>query len=206
MITKTRIAGVLTALVCGALILFGVLFGLMPQLAAAENTNGLAQDARSLNDTYRVQLGMLEQADQNSSQLEASLGELRQALPDTADSAAWIDELRQLEKSTSTYVKQFEVKQFAQEQQAAAAPTGGGSAPAEDSAASAPPTGPLAIPITLQVAGANYKDAAKFVDAVQNGSRLFLVRHAQILEQDSDGGAAWYATLDGFIYALPEPK
>jgi len=122
-ITKTRIAGLLTALLCAALILFGVLGGLMPQLAAVDATNDEVESAESLNDNYRLRLAMLQKADKESGELDASLDELRKALPRTAATAAWFESLAALEKRYDGNVSLFEVRDpLQQEDPQASAP------------------------------------------------------------------------------------
>lgn len=213
MITKSRIAGLLTLLVCAGLVLFGVFVGLMPQLATAESTLNDADSASSINDNYRIQLAMLQQADKDSSEVTRSLEELRKALPDTADTASWFSQLYDLEKKFNGNVALFEVKNPLQEktQQPAPAPADGKAASGDQAQtpsaeeAAATPSGPLPVPISLQFATkGDEKDVAGFIHEVQTGSRLFVVTSAQaIFDKDKK---IWRAQLDGNLYVLADAK
>lgn len=220
MITKTRIAGLLTALICGALILFGVLGGLMPQLAAAEGTNAQIENTKTLNDASRIQLAVLQQAGENSGELEASLEELRTALPETAASAAWLDELREIEKASKAQVNGFSVVDPLQgdQQQAAAqqppadganaagegASTAGAGAQTSAGAAESAPvaSGVLPIPVKVEIAAANRKSATEFMRRLQTGSRLFLVKKVRIYEDKEHDPIIWRAVANGSLFTF----
>lgn len=220
MSTKTRLWVLGTVIVCGALILFGVAGGLMPQLASASSTNALADDAEQLNDIQRAQLTQLENAQKNIGELESQLEDLRKAIPDTAGSADWIAELHDAERASGVRVTAFDVQvPLSDETAAQAAPAAeesadGGDAAAEDSSgeSTAPSTdaeqpqasGASPIPITLVATGESRADVAEFMRAIQAGDRLFAVQSVQIVFEESENGPPWKATATGSLFYAAE--
>lgn len=218
MSTKTRLWVLGTAIICGALILLGIVGGLMPQLASASATNGLAEGAEQLNEVQRAQLSQLEAATENSDELESQLDELRLAIPDTAASADWIEALHGAEESSGTIVTDFAVISPLSDPDAAKAapPAAAETAPEGEAGDEAPVTaapetapqeaaGVSPIPITLTVEGNTRADVADFVRDMQAGDRLFIVTSVNIVFDEGASGPPWSATTTGTLYyASPE--
>lgn len=197
---KTRLWILGTAVICGALVIFGLFAGLLPQLSSAASTAGLALSAESQNDVQRTQLAALQAAEKRMPELTRELEELHAAIPDTAESADFVRQLAMLEETTGARVKAFEVKPPVEDRGAAdlnaapAAPApeadasaegtsdGSGDAPAAgDVSATAGSTavGPLAIPIELEIIG-SAEQVTAFVRGLQNGERLIEVNGTSI--------------------------
>lgn len=196
MSAKTRLWILGTAVICGALVLFGLLGGLLPQLSAASSTSSLAQSAESQNEVQRTQVQALQAAEKRMPELSQELEALRAAIPDTADSADFVRELAELEASTGARIAKFEVKPPIEDRGAGDGSTAG-AAPAAEGAtadtaesadAAAPPAdasvpavvGPLAIPFELEFIG-SVDQVTAFVRGLQNGARLVEVNGTAIV-------------------------
>lgn len=192
---KTRLWVLGTAIVCGALILIGVVGGLLPQLQAAKSTNDLALNAEDLNMLQQVQLAQLQAAKENSGELSTQLTELRKAIPDTAASSAWVAELHLIERDSGALVSEFAV----------VAPLSGDAAAAPPAEGAPAATGPQQIPVTLKIVGDSRKQVAEFVRAVQAGDRFVLVQSVAISVEAGDDSEVWTANLAGLMYAHVDP-
>ncbi|MBC9925918.1 MULTISPECIES: GspMb/PilO family protein [unclassified Leucobacter] len=211
MSAKTRLWVLGAGVVSAALILFGIIGGLLPQLAIASSTDDLAESAQIRNDAQVVQIQMLQQAEKNRAELEAVATELSGSLPATVASAELLRELEtlalqsgvQLTSVTASSPVPPEVDPeaaAAEAAAAAAADTAGDGAGAEAANAAepapAPAAGLTAIPLNVVAAGAP-EALANFARALQTGQRLILVKQLDIVE-GSEGAST--ATLDGLIF------
>lgn len=196
MSAKTRLWVLGTIIICAAVILVGVVGGLMPQLSAAKNTNRVADETAQLKEIQRTQLTALQQARKEASLLEEQLAELRDAIPETAASAAWVDDLHRAEGASEARVSNFEV--------GTPLPIGEGEEEAANQTSDDPapqPSGEVApIPITLQVIGPERADVAEFMRLAQAGDRLFTVRTLRISFESSGDDMPWRAEANGFLY------
>lgn len=188
---KTRLWVLGTAIVCGALILIGVVGGLLPQLQAAKSTNDLALNAEDLNMLQQVQLAQLQAAKENSGELSTQLTELRKAIPDTAASSAWVAELHLIERESGALVSEFLV----------VPPLNGDAAGAQPADGEAVAGGPQQIPVTLTVVGTSRKQVAEFVRDVQVGDRFVLAESVEISVDPAKDLVPWKAQLVGKVFA-----
>jgi len=204
---KTRIWIMGTALICGALVMLGVLGGLLPQLTAAAATNLQADSQVQVNDTQRTQLSRFQQAEETLDELSAELEELRKALPATAASADWVGQLRRFEESSGARVTGFLVKAPISEEsgsvQQAPAAEGPDQQPGDDQASA---VALIPIPVSIEVAAPELSSAASFMRSLQIGERLFVVKSVEILfeENASDPEMPWKARAHGILYTVPE--
>lgn len=218
---KTRVWALLTGLVCIAVLMVGVVGGLLPQLTSAGATFALVGDTRQRNDVSRTQIAALQEQQGRLAQLTEELEELRTAIPDTAASAAWLRQLAEIEQASGASVTSFHLStptegagaeatggsegaeaadaEDASDAASADAPAegdaGAASGDAGGSSAGAPAPGVLIIPFELVVTG-DEAQVTEFVRLLQTGERLVTVRRVTQLVSD-DG---WQATVSGELY------
>lgn len=202
---KTRIWVLGTVLICGVLVLLGVLGGLLPQLTAARSTQILIGAAEMRNDAQRTQLAALVAAEPRRAVLTEQLAELREAMPATVASAAFARELHDIEGATGARVVRFSLLPpvAATTEVAAEAPSDGTASDTEAEApeASAAAGGTITIPVSLEVSGGR-DQVVEFARRLQLGSRLLTV---DSVEQRGGGSSAESdtLTLTGAIYVAP---
>lgn len=213
MSAKTRLWALGAGVVSAALILFGIVGGLLPQLAIASSTDDLAESAQIRNDAQAVQIQMLQKAEKNRAELETVATELSGSLPATVASAELLRELEtlavqsgvQLTSVTASSPVPPEVDPEAAAAEAAAAEASATEAAPADAGAEAanaaepapaPAAGLTAIPLNVVAAGTP-EALANFARALQTGQRLILVKQLDIVE-GTEGAST--ATLDGLIF------
>lgn len=212
MSAKTRLWILGTVVLCAALVLFGVVAGLLPQLSAAASTDSLAENTSDLNTVQEARLAQLQNAKTRADELKAELAELRKAIPDAAVSSAWVEELHRIESASGVRVTDFTVASLAEGQgaQQSAPPADG----ATDASAAPAEAGPQQIPITIAVEGKDRKSVADFVRRLQEGDRLVKVVALDVKGEGIGGdssetgaeatGEKWTSQITGFLFALPE--
>lgn len=207
MSAKTRIWVLGTALICGALVVLGIVGGLMPQFAVAAATNLQSDTQVQLNDSQREQLSRFQQAEETLDELSTELEELRKALPSTAASAEWVGEVHRFEESSGSRVTDFLVKapisdQSASEEQAPAGEEADQQA-GEEPASSG---GLIPIPVSIEAVAPDRSSASSFMRSLQTGERLFVIKSVDIFldEASLDPEMPWKARAHGILYTVPE--
>lgn len=217
MSAKTRLWVLGAGVVSAALILFGIVGGLLPQLAIASSTDDLAESAQIRNDAQALQIQMLQKAEKNRAELESVATELSGSLPATVASAELLRELDALAIQTGVQLTSVtasspvppEVDPEAAAAEAAAAEAAAAEAAPGDAGteaanaaepAPAPAAGLTAIPLNVVAAGTP-EALANFARALQTGQRLILVKQLDIVE-GTEGTST--ATLDGLIFIAAE--
>lgn len=207
MSAKTRLWTLGAGIVSAALILFGVVGGLLPQLAIASSTDDLAESAQIRNDAQVLQIAMLTDAEKRRTELESTVAELEASLPATAASAQLLRELDQLALDNGVQLTTVTASTPAPPEpdpnavpEDAAAPPEGVEAANADEPVTAPAAGLLTIPISVVAEG--QPDAlANFVRQVQLGQRLVIMQQIDIAES---GEGVSSATITGFIFIAPK--
>ena len=204
---KTRLWMIVTGLLCAIVVLYGVFAGLAPQLAVASNTHGLVENTEQLNETQRLQLTMLQGAEDNADELEGELQELQEAIPASAEWAQFLQELQGIEAATGARISGITVEPTILPEVAATDPT----APVEgadaaetdttvaddaaavdaevvDTTAAAPVavTGLVEMPIAVSLSG-DPGQIAEFIRELQTADRLFVARTVEIAA--AEGGS-----------------
>lgn len=200
--TKTRLWVLVTGLLCGLVVLYGVLMGLLPQLAAASQTRVEASSARLINDAQHTQLAVLQEADRDADQLAENLTELELAIPTGGGWTEFLRELQEIQAATGAVVTgvtvQPNVPPTPEADPAAAADSAAATEPADGEAAATASTNLVQVPVALTVTGTT-EQVAEFLRQVQIGKRLFVVTNVEI----SDTSEATTGTATGSIYVAP---
>lgn len=206
MSAKTRIWVLGTALICGVLVLLGIVGGLMPQFAAAATTNLQSDTQAQLNEAQRGQLSRLQQAEETLDELSAELEELRKALPATAASADWVGELHGFEESSGARVTHFLVNApISDETASAEQPPVVEEADQQAAEEPASASGLIPIPVSIEIAAPERSNAASFMQSIQTGERLFVVKSIDIFFDEAavDSEMLWTARAHGILYTVP---
>ena len=220
MSTKTRLWVLVTALLCVLLVIFGVLAGLLPQLANATLIRNEASNTQLLIDTQGIQLERLQEADRNAEDLAAQLAELEVAIPTSADWPRFLRELQGIQAATGAVVTEVKAEPgVAPEPEAAPAATDpAAEAPAAGGAETTTPTDTAAsgenapapsnlvkIPLNVVVSGSP-EQVVEFLRQLQVGGRLFLLSDSEVSVSTGSGEDATTiatGTVNGFIYVVP---
>lgn len=210
MSTKTRLWVLVTGLLCALVVLYGVVAGLLPQLAQASQTRAEADGAQLIIDTQRTQLERLKAADRDADQLAETLAELELAIPTGPDWPEFLRELQEIQAATGAVVSEVTVQPSVlpsseADPAAATAPAEGDAAGADaaggapvDPAAATASTNLIQVPLSLTVTGTTDQVAA-FLRLVQTGNRLFVVADVEInaVSETTSG------IVNGAIYVAP---
>ncbi|WP_308467471.1 hypothetical protein [Rathayibacter soli] len=197
--SRIWIIGAIVAMI--AVVIFGVLLGVQPQLAAASDANQQQQSIAAQNGAKQAALEQLKTDYKNLPALKSTLAELQKSIPPHADLPAFISDLNALAGATSTTVTGVTVSDaqpYVPPVTAAVPAPGAAGAtatPSPSASASAPAAAPkpatpeapapvtnakitggnfVAVPIKITVSG-DYGQALAFMDGLQHGQRLFLV-------------------------------
>lgn len=205
MSAKTRIWVLGTALICGALVVLGIVGGLMPQFAVAAATNLQSDTQVQLNDSQREQLGRFQQAEETLDELSTELEELRKALPSTAASAEWVGEVHRFEESSGSRVTDFLVKAPISDQSASAEQTPVDESDQQAGEEPASSGGLIPIPVSIEAVAPDRSSASSFIRSLQAGERLFVIKSVDIFldEASLDPEMPWKARANGILYTVP---
>jgi Tfp pilus assembly protein PilO len=199
---RSRIWIIASIVAMVAVVIFGGLLGVQPQLTAASTANQERHAIAEQNVAKQAALQKLKTDFEKLPELKQTLEQLQQSVPPHADLPAFIDDLNALAAATATTVSGVTVSDaepyLPPVPAPAATPAPGNSTstptPAPTASATATPapkpTTPqapapvtnakitggnfVAIPIKVTVSG-DYSQALAFVDGLQHGKRLFLV-------------------------------
>jgi hypothetical protein len=231
MVTNNRIWIVGAVIVMIAILLMGWFLGASPMLSQAAANDVQRASVESTNAGQEATLASIKEQFENIDALKAELAELQKALPPGSDLSTFIGELHDLEAAsgvTITSITAGDAEEFvpaaplvpevvpeaAAEGADAAAPEAvvpeaevaevdpAVAAAAADAAAL--PVGEfIVIELTLVVSGTQAQ-VIDFIDAVQNGNRLFLVTGLTIAVDETDG--TYQGTVPGNVYVLIDPS
>lgn len=209
MSTRTRIWVLLTGIVCAALILFGVLGGLLPRFSDAAVTYDQAANQQSLNDIQRTQLETLKSQQANSSELEEQFATLEKAIPEGIDSAGLLRDIDAIQQSSGALVENigFGAPMSAELNETAA--TAASPTPetnVEDTSDPATPApqpqpateGIVEVPLSITVAG-TLDQVQEFGRSLQLNDRIVLVNKVDIVGQ----GDRYSGLFEAKAFALP---
>lgn len=104
MSARTRIWIFIVGILCAALVLLGVVGGLMPGLTQASGTYRTELDTRDRNEALRVQIQELEDAQAEIGELEERYEELAAAIPAKVDTKGFLETLQEIEGQTDARV------------------------------------------------------------------------------------------------------
>ncbi len=200
------------ALLCGVLLLYGVLGGLLPQLTSAESTHSLATSAEDQNGIYETQLQALEASASRTDELKEEVARLRVAIPETAASRELLGQLSDIEQSTGVRITSFTLEEAAEgapaeeaaeAAQAEADASGDESQASQAGASTDPPTvsGVQRLGFTMSFSGASREAVTAFIREVQSGDRLLAFDHASFELGNSDD--EWTGTIAGALFVIP---
>lgn len=204
---RIRLWKLVTVVVCAAIVLIGVIGGLLPQLQAAEATSTTADTLREQNEMQQTTIAMLNQHVQDRAGLEAKLKELSLAIPGQLHGdAGFFAQLATLQSTTGSSLTSitFEAADPAS-LPAQTASTGATTPPngsAEETAAALTTSSPKqnqvqAYTFSLELKG-EAESNATFIRGLQSGQRL--VRMTSI---EMDGNKA---IVNGQIFTHTEQK
>lgn len=208
---KTRLWVILTGLICALILLYGVLAGLLPQLADASRIRSEASSTEFLIETQQTQLNRLKEADQNSAALAEDLAELELAIPTSPGWAAFLRELQGFEAATGAVVSEAVAQPSILPESGNAAnpaPAADAGADASGDAAATTPEAPVTgtaassglieIPLSLTVTGTT-DQVAEFLRLLQLGDRLLVISRLEIdASSETTSGI-----VEGSIYVAP---
>ena len=220
-----RIISGLTILLMVVLVAAGYLLVAQPQLAAANTANSQLVDTQSQISSSQAALAALKNAQTKLPAMKKQLNALELSIPTDIEGSAYIRGLNDLASAagvTITTIQMVDPHAYVSPVVAAPAattsPTAGPSPSASPSPAATTPavagwtptTDPLItgsnfvdIPVTITIAG-TWDQSLSFIKGLQTGKRLFLV--TGILTKQADDGSGLSTTINGFIYALIDPK
>lgn len=202
--TKTRLWVLAVGVICAAVVLLGVVGGLMPQLTEAGSSYRMLQDVRDRNETVRAQIQELEAAEADLSELELQYEALTSAIPAEVDTAGLLRELQTLQDQSGARVLDLALQPAESLASASEAASSTGETVAEGEAEASTATelpGLSAhidrVPLTLQLQGTP-QQITDFVKALQLGERLVLVDQVEI----TPAGDLSNGTVIGAIFTI----
>ena len=200
-----------------AILLLGWFLGVSPILDQAAAANSQRDTAAASNVALEARTAALKDQFDNLSELEDELGPLSASVPFDGDVSAFLDRINALGDQIGVSLDSLTVGSAevvtageavdptAEAPATDAAPTTEGTA-TEDPATPAEPapadtsTGLVSIPVTVVVKG-GYPQTLAFLGALQNDSRLFLMKTVGV--NGLTDGTPFTGTFDGWIFALP---
>lgn len=203
------------ALIAGALaiLVLGWFLGVSPILDQAAAANAQRDTAAASNVALEARNAALKEQFANLAELEDELGPLSASVPFDGDVSAFLNRINALGDQIgvsldSLTVGSAEVVTAGEvvDPTAEAPATDAASPTTEDPATPAEPapadtsTGLVSIPVTVVVKG-GYPQTLAFLGALQNDSRLFLMKTVAV--NGLTDGTPFTATFDGWIFALP---
>lgn len=205
----------------GAVVMIGVLalawvFGVQPQLAAADQDAQNRATYEQLTAVYQNRLRSLATDRQNLPALEARLAAAEAYIPTSPSLGDFLTELNQLETKLGVHVTAYQASDpvatvTSATTTASTASTGSSAStgsPASGTAAAgvagataatAPSSGLYEIPVQVQVEGP-YDKIVDFTGALEKGSRLFIGTKVTI--GASPSGAGFAGTVSGDVFAV----
>lgn len=196
----------------GAVVMIGVLalawvFGVQPQLAAADQDAQNRATYEQLTAVYQNRLRSLATDRQNLPALQARLAAAEAYIPTSPSLGDFLTELNQLETKLGVHVTAYQASDpvatvTSATTTASTASTGSsasGAAAAGVAAATAPSSGLYEIPVQVQVEGP-YDKIVDFTGALEKGSRLFIGTKVTI--GASPSGAGFAGTVSGDVFAV----
>lgn len=217
MIAKTK-AWIFGAIVlCAALLLYGFLGGLLPQLTSADSTYELAESTEAQNDIYRLQLQKLQEAAPNTESLNADIADLRVALPETAASEELLQQFHDMESSAEVRITHFSVDPPSSDEAPAPAPVEP-TEPTEDTESTEETeTEPTAQPepatvsgvqqviFRLEFSGPTREAVTEFLSDLQLGDRLITVEFSSLQLDETSTEMPWKGSAIGAYYVVADP-
>ena len=199
----------------GAVVMIGVLalawvFGVQPQLAAADQDAQNRATYEQLTAVYQNRLRSLATDRQNLPALQARLAAAEAYIPTSPSLGDFLTELNQLETKLGVHVTAYQASDpvatvTSATTTASTASTGSSASGtatagvAGATAATAPSSGLYEIPVQVQVEGP-YDKIVDFTGALEKGSRLFIGTKVTI--GASPSGAGFAGTVSGDVFAV----
>jgi hypothetical protein len=222
---KHKLSLVLAALAAVVVLAGGWFLGVQPQLASASSADAQRQTIDATNLKNRAELIRLQKQFANIDGMKTALSKLEQSIPGAADSAAFIRSVNDESSAAGTSISTITVGEAqayvppsastatpGATATATASPSASASATAEPSPA-ATPSAPMPhtdpaitsgdfsmIPVAVSFNAPSDAQALALTQAVQSGTRLFLVDSIAKSPQNSGTGSSW--SLQGYIYVL----
>ena len=194
-----------------AILLLGWFLGVSPILDQAAAANSQRDTAAASNVALEARNAALKEQFANLSELEDELGPLSASVPFDGDVSAFLDRINALGDQIgvsldSLTVGSAEVVTAGEDVDPAAEAPATDAATPTDPATPADPaptdtsTGLVSIPVTVVVKG-GYPQTLAFLGALQNDSRLFLMKTVGVVGLTD--GTPFTGTFDGWIFAIP---
>jgi hypothetical protein len=202
MVVNNRIWVVVAVILMIAIVVMGWFLGVSPRLGEVAANEVQRQGVLAQNQLYEAELTRLKKEDAKLGEYKAKLAGLQKQLPPENDLSTFLGELHQLEGVSGVVLTNFgaaDALPFTLEPGAVAA--------GQAADAVVPPTQTLDsnefvfIEVTLTVAG-NQAQILDFVEALQTGTRRYLVTSLQINTEDA---VAYVGKITGYVYVLIDP-
>jgi hypothetical protein len=228
MVTNNRIWVLGAVIIMIAILAMGWFLGASPMLTQAAANDEQRASVEATNAGQEATLASLAEQFKNFDALKSELTELQKELPPGADLSTFIGELHALEAAsgvTITTITASDAAEFVPPVAVVETPVADATATEDtttDEAATVPTEAPVAAPISPAAADAaalpagdlivielsleikgTQEQVIDFIDAVQNGTRLFLVTGLTIAVDETDGG--YTAMIPGNVYVLIDP-
>jgi Tfp pilus assembly protein PilO len=197
---STQVWGLITVVVCAAVLAAGWFLGASPLLTAQTLAEQQRQDARSQNDAIVAKIATLESQKAKLGDYEKRDGELQAVIPSDIEAAGFIRSLNDLAIASNVQLSALSFSDPVSYQ-----PPSGESADAK--LAPNPVTDSringknfLLVPVSLEVKG-GWSEVLAFTHGVQTGSRLVLVTTVNT----SEDAGTFTTKLSGAMYVLVRP-
>lgn len=213
MVTDNRLWAIGAAFIMIAVLLLGWFLGVSPNLSQAAISDTQRISVEEQNTQQEATLADLKSKFEKIDEYKTELAGLRRAIPAGGDLSTFIGQLQDLEARSGVKVKSIttsDAAPFLSSASAAApaapaAPADGTEAPAAADEVAAPGSGVnelnfVSIEVDISVAGSR-DQVLDFVEALQSGSRLYLVTALTISEDDT-GSGVFTARVTGAVYVL----
>lgn len=207
MATNNRLWVIGASIIIAAVLAMAWFVGASPMLATASANDVQRASVESQNLAQEARLARIKEEFANIESFRGDLADLQAAIPPSGDLSTFLGELHDLESATGVSVTSIGVGAatpfVAVAPEAAADGTNAETPPAEaPTTAEAPsPEEFIFIDVSLTVTGAQ-PQLLDFIDALQGGTRLYLVKS---LTMSSDDGA-FTASIEGSVYTLLDPS
>lgn len=236
---ENRIWVIGTALLAVVIVVLGWVLAIQPQLASVNASDANRATVASTNATTALALVKLEKDFGNLSTLKTELAKLRESVPAEMDASAFVKQLNSLAQSSKVTVTSLalsDAQSYTPQAVPAPAPakqssaTTSTSTPAPTSTTAPAVSGPITppttvtdpkisaanfvtVPVQIAVTG-NYQDVLAFLNALQHGSRLFLVTSfsstkltTSVATSDSSSNPSGVTgNIGGLVYVLIDSK
>ena len=215
MVIDNRLWAIGTAIVVIAILVLGWFLGVSPSLAQAAISDDQRVSVEEQNVRHEATLAELKTQFENIDEYKTELAGLRRAIPAGGDLSTFIGQLQDLEAQSGVIVKSITTTDAVPFLNSAIVTTPAVEAPVDGAETQggaietvAPTSGVnelnfVSIEVGLSVSGSR-EQVLDFVDALQLGSRLYLVTGLSIVEDDLTG--TFTASVTGAVYVLLNAK